>query len=128
MLGLTTKIGMFVRTFAIALICLLAAASPTLAQSPNPTEPPPTLEAKTIKFMPPLKGIMAAGVRSGLRAVSTRVNVTYDEVGNVLAATLDEPTGNKSLDKAILAWAAKVKISAQGAGSGSIPIKMKLDR
>ena len=113
------------KSIAIALFFLLA-ASAVLAETPSPIELAPTVSAKTIRFMPPLNGIMAAGVRSGLPTVSTSVTVAYDEHGNVLAVKLDKRTGDKSLDKAILAWAALVKIKADGAGSGSIPIKMKL--
>jgi hypothetical protein len=114
------------RSFAIALSCLLA-ASAAMADTPTPTGVAPTVSVKAIKFNPPLTGIMAAGVRSGLRYVSTSVTVAYDELGNVVSVKLDKRTGDKSLDRAIIAWAAMLKIQADGAGSGSIPIKMRLD-
>jgi len=81
---------------------------------------------EAMKFKPPLRGVMEAAFGSGLRSVSTSVTVIYDQLGNVIAVKLDKPTGVKSLDRAIRAWAAKIKLQTDEAGSGSIPIVMSV--
>ena len=110
------------KRFAIALVCVLA-ASAAMAGSQNAPQPLPALANASIKSMPPLDKVLARGVRNGHR-VSTSVTVAYDQQGKVLSVKLNKPTGDRSLDKAILDWAAMVKIQADGAGSGIIPVKV----
>ncbi|MFL6592158.1 MAG: hypothetical protein ACJ8GK_05555, partial [Luteimonas sp.] len=61
---------------------------------------------------------------SNLRKVSTNVVIAYDALGNVIGVKLEKPTGSATLDKAILAWAALVKINRDKAGFASIPIEL----
>jgi outer membrane biosynthesis protein TonB len=114
------------KSFAITLFCLLA-TSMAMADAPNTTVLAPAVSYPYMRFKPPLDKIFARAVRYG-HSVSTSVNVTYDRDGNVLAVKLDKTTGDKSLDKAILDWAALAKIQADGAGSGALPIKIRIGR
>jgi hypothetical protein len=96
-----------------------------MADASELTESVPAIPQAALRFKPSLDHIMARAVRYG-HGVSTSVTIAYDRDGNVLAVKLDKPTGDKSLDKAILAWASMVKIQADGSGSGSLPIKIAL--
>ena len=114
------------KSFAVTLICLLA-TSAAMADPPKAAESGPAVSHAALRFKPPLDQVMARATRYGHR-VSTSVTVAYDQDGNVLGVKLDKPTGDKSLDKAILAWAALVKIQADGPGSGKLPIKVGFGR
>jgi hypothetical protein len=112
------------KSIAVSLVWLLVASS---AMADPPTRPGeiPAIPNASIRFMPSLDKVLARAVRNG-HDLTTSVNVTYDELGNVTAVTLDKRTGDNTLDKAILAWAALVKIQAIGAGSGKLPVKIAI--
>jgi hypothetical protein len=75
---------------------------------------------------PSLKPLLPLLFRSGLGHVSTSVTIAYDREGNVLGVKLDTPTGSRDLDKAILAWAARIKLAPGEPGISSIPIRMSV--
>ena len=108
--------------FPIFLFFLLI-ASAAIADQPSPIDSTQAQPRVSMRSYPPLDKIFARANRYGHR-ISTSVTVAYDQDGNVLTVKLDEPTGDRSLDKAILAWAAMVKIQADGPGSGKLPIKV----
>jgi hypothetical protein len=112
--------GLLVKILAVAILCLLAL--PAMAGGANDSAP--TISEAMLRFKPPLDGLFEATAHSGLRLVSTSVTVSYDELGNVVSVKLDKSTGDKALNRAIRAWAAKVKIETSQAGSGSIPVTM----
>jgi hypothetical protein len=111
---------------AIALFCFLIASSAT-AGSLALTSNAPTVSYAEIVVMPPLSNLNEAMVRSGLRDVSSSVTITCDVLGNVTAVELGAKTGAKALDRAILAWAAKIKMKPGHAGIGSLPIVMSAE-
>src|SRR6188474_3659721 len=102
------------------MLCLLAGSTAS-AGTTGRAEPMPTITVAMFKFNPPLDELFEATAHSGLREVSTSVTVSYDELGNVVSVKLDKSTGDKTLNRAIRAWAAKVRIETNQAGSGSIP-------
>ena len=112
------------KTFALTLALLLSATA-AFAQSPPLAEQAPNTQ-KSKAFHPSFKELIPALTSSGLQKVSTSVSLAYDQSGNVYAVKLDKPTGDKDLDKAILSWAAKVKMSTDKPGIDSVPITMTL--
>ena len=105
------------RHLAIGILLSLAAMT-VRAGEPTQAMPEP----------PSTKALIPVFLKSGLHHVSTSVSIAYDQAGNILGVKIDKPTGSKPLDKAILAWAAQIKLKAGEAGFTSIPVVLDLGR
>src|SRR5678816_3838349 len=113
------------RPFEIVLTCLIVSL-PVHAEEPKPP-PAPIISFEAMKVRPPMTRIVSAFAKSGLHDLSTSVTIAYDQSGNVVGVKIDKPTGSKALDRAVLGWAAEIKIDTQEAGFSSIPVIMTLD-
>jgi hypothetical protein len=78
-----------------------------------------------ITYKPSLMSVVEALDGSRLSEVSTSITVSYDQSGKILAAKLDNPTGDWHVDRAIISWARKLKLETKEAGVGSIPFKIQ---
>ena len=107
----------------LALIALLVVL-PVRAEELSPAAP--VISAQAMRVKPSSTGLARAFAKSGMRKVATGITVAYDAVGNVIGVKMDKPTGSEALDKAIMAWAAQVKIETREAGFGSIPVVISL--
>jgi hypothetical protein len=114
-----------VRKIALLLVFLVSPMA-VLAQEAETTPPAPEITAAQIEFRPPMNEVLTAFHRSGLGSAATTVSVAYDDSGNVTAAKLQKPTRSRTLDAAILVWAARVKIKARESGLGSLPINFEM--
>ena len=108
----------FVLFFAIASSAVAAEETSEPKQASGISEV--ELESK-----PSTAKLSNAFAHSGLNSITITVIVAYDALGNVVGVKLDKATGSEDLDRAILAWAALVKVRAAQAGYGSIPIRLK---
>jgi len=104
------------------MFCLLLAGG-VAAANPD-VQDAPAISYAELTFVPPLNNVFEAVARSGLRDVSPRVTLSYDELGNVTTASLEKKTGDKVLDRAIVAWALKLKLKPGHAGVGTLPMMM----
>jgi TonB family protein len=93
-------------------------------QSKTAPSQPHIISASEMHKPPTMRPIEEALVRSGVSSVSTSVSLIWDADGHVTNLKLDEPTGSKLLDKAILGWAAKLQLNAEEPGEGTLPMTM----
>ena len=110
---------------ALVLMTLLLLAGVAWGQDAQPL-PVHVLSAAELDFKPSAKALLGPLAGSGLKSTSTNVLLAYDQSGKVVGVKLDRTTGSKSLDSAILRWAANVRVRTQQAGIGSLPISFEL--
>lgn len=85
---------------------------------------PHVISANEMHRPPSMRSIEDALTRSGLSSVSTSVSLVWDANGHVTNLKLDQPTGSRILDRAILGWAGKLQLNAQEPGEGTLPMTM----
>ena len=85
---------------------------------------PHVISANEMHRPPSMRSIADALTRSGLSNVSTSVSLVWDANGHVTNLKLDQPTGSAILDRAILAWAARLQLNAKEPGEGTLPMRM----
>ena len=99
----------------------LLTSMPAFAVEPEASSPVTAVDSVEILFVPSKKDLIAAYEASGLSTAKGVVIIAYAKGGNVLGVKLDKPTGSPSLDTAIMAWAAQVKLKSTASGTSSIP-------
>jgi hypothetical protein len=109
-----------VRGIALALLCLLGSA-PAFAGESKPASAVTTVKSVEVLSLPSKKELTEAYYASGLPRTKGVVLVAYDDTGAVMGVKLDISTGSSSLDAAIMAWAAQVKLKATSSGISSMP-------
>ena len=117
--------GVYMSVKAAVAVLLISLWMPALAQDETATPLSEQSLESNVSERPSLAPVMSAFMGSRQSEISTRVYVTYDASGNILEARLDPTTRDRNLDKAIKAWAHKVKITPQATGgTGWFPIDL----
>lgn len=128
--------------FSMCALLILSFNSLASAQDasalPSVIAPPPaaTLQATEVPKLVPdvmvlekasLRPVARALVDSNLSEVDAEIEIDYAASGDVIAVRLVKTSTVDEIDKAILAWAGKLKLKPGLAGTGRIPFKLKVD-
>lgn len=74
---------------------------------------------------PPLRPVLEAMVDSNLSKTDAEIVIDYNAAGDVTAVRIIKTSTVGAIDKAILAWARKLKLKPGVAGTGRLPFKLK---
>ncbi len=109
--------------------CAQAYASPPSdAPMPATSEPAQIPELDLVAMAaikPPLDPVMRAMLRSNLSKADAEIELDYTAAGDIIAVRLVKTSTVGEIDKAILAWAEKLKLKPGVAGTGRLPFKLK---
>ena len=106
-----------------------AYASPS-ADALAPVAPAPAaipeidVEAMVVE-KPSLRPVMKAMADSGLSKADAEIVIDYNAAGDVTAVRVTKTSSVGAIDKAIVAWAGKLKLKPGVAGTGRLPFKLK---
>jgi outer membrane biosynthesis protein TonB len=85
----------------------------------------PEIKVAELAFKPSLNTVLRDFASTRLSEAFAEVHVDYDSAGKVTATRLAVPSGNGSLDNAILAWTKRIKLKPGVAGTGRLPFEFK---
>ncbi len=111
--------------------CAQEALVPPSADAPQPAPASQAAERPTIDFermaaeKPSLQPVLRAMVDSNLSKADAEIEIDYTAAGDVTAVRLVKTSTVGAIDKAILAWAGKLKLKPGVAGTGRLPFKLK---
>lgn len=109
--------------------CAQAYASPPSdAPMPAASEPAQVAELDLVAMAarkPSLEPVMRAMIRSNLSKADAEIELDYTAAGDVTAVRLVKTSTVGEIDRAILAWAEKLKFKPGVAGTGRLPFKLK---
>jgi len=106
-----------------------AQASPP-ADAPAPVAPAlaaiPEIDVEAMVVeKPSVRPVLQAMTDSGLSNTDAEIVIDYDAAGDVTAVRVTKTSRSGAIDKAILTWAAKLKLKPGASGSGRLPFKLK---
>lgn len=104
-----------------------ACASPdaaATAASESAAIPEIDVEAMVVE-KPSLRPVIKAMADSSLSKADAEIVIDYNAAGDVTAVRITKTSRSGAIDKAIVAWAEKLKLKPGVAGTGRLPFKLK---
>lgn len=74
---------------------------------------------------PSLRPVIKAMADSNLSKADAEIVIDYNAAGDVTAVRITKTSRSGAIDKAIVAWAEKLKLKPGVAGTGRLPFKLK---